>query len=123
MRADNRDALIGAARRRSHDARRRTLAAVATLSATGAHVTPTSVARQAGVSRQWLYTFDDALEAIRAAARITLSSAVPSAERSSVASLQRRLEALTDDNQRLRKRVGELEERLAVLYGELRSCQ
>jgi hypothetical protein len=39
----------------------------------------------------------------------------------SVASLHRRLEAVTDDNTRLRGRIGELEAQLAALYGELRA--
>jgi chromosome segregation ATPase len=41
----------------------------------------------------------------------------------SLASLRRRLESATDENKRLRKRVAELEARLATLYGELRLRQ
>lgn len=118
-RADNSSLLIEAARRRSHSARQRTLEAVAILAACGEAVTPTAVARRASVSRQWLYTFDEALEAIRAAnaAHHSTRSVVPPAQGPSAASLQRRVEALTDDNQRLRQRVQELEQRLAALYG------
>jgi hypothetical protein len=124
-RADNSHFLIEAARRRSHDARQRTLKAVAILTASGEAVTPTAVARRAGVSRQWLYTFDEALEAIRAATvpDPPARSVMPPSQRTSVASLQRRVEALTDDNQRLRRCVAELEQRLAALYGEWRTRQ
>jgi hypothetical protein len=97
------------------------LEAVAALAAAGEAVSPTIVARRARVSRQWLYTFDEALEAIRAADAATRTgSAVPPAQAPSAASLQRRIEALTDDNQRLRRRIQELEQRLAAMYGEWR---
>jgi hypothetical protein len=122
-RADNTSLLIEAARRRSRSARHRTLEAVAILAASGEAVTPTAVARRASVSRQWLYTFDEALDAIRAASASGRStrSVVPHAQGPSAASLQRRVEALTDDNQRLRGRVQELEQRLAALYGQWRA--
>lgn len=84
-------------------------------------MTPTAVARRAGVSRQWLYTFEEARAAIEAAQRRqTPPSSPPPSQRASTTSLQRRLEALTDDNQRLRRRVQELEDRLAAVYGEWR---
>jgi hypothetical protein len=120
-RADNSHVLIEAARRRSRSARQRTLEALAILAASGEAVTPTSVARRAGVSRQWLYTFDEALEAIRVARPADRSIGAPPGQGPSAASLQRRIEALTDDNQRLRRRVRELEQRLAGLYGQWRA--
>ena len=46
---------------------------------------------------------------------------VPPDQRPSAASLQRRVEVLTDDNQRLHERVDELEQRLAAVSGEWRS--
>jgi hypothetical protein len=64
-RADNTQFLLQAARRRSGDARKRTMQAIADLAAAGEPVTPTTVARKAGVSRQWLHTFQDARESIR----------------------------------------------------------
>ncbi len=121
--SDNSAALRAAAQRRSDLARQRTLEAIAWLVAENQVVTPTSVARRAGVSRQWLYTFDEALEAIRRAATTHPTAPVPRDQRASVASLQRRLEVLTEDNRRLRCQVGELEERLARAYGELRSVR
>ena len=121
--SDSSAALRAAAQRRSDLGRQRTLEAVAWLVAEKQVVTPTSVARRAGVSRQWLYTFDEALEAIRSAATTHPTAPVPRDQRASVASLQRRLEVLTEDNRRLRCQVGELEERLARAYGELRSVR
>lgn len=48
---------------------------------------------------------------------------VPPDQHPSAASLQCRVEVLTDDNQRLRQRVDELEQRLAAVYGEWRSAR
>jgi hypothetical protein len=122
QRADNTHLLLEASRRRSEDARCRTLKAIEALAASGAPVTPTAVARRAGVSRQWLYTFDAARQAISAANReASTQPPVPAPQRPSLASWQRRVEALTDDNQRLRQRVNELEQRLAAIYGQWRA--
>ncbi len=122
-RSDNSAALRAAAQRRSRLARQRTLEAITCLVAENQVLTPTSVARRAGVCRQWLYTFVEGLEAIRDTATTHRGAPVPRDQRASVASLQRRLEVLTEDNQRLRRQVGELEDRLARAYGELRSVR
>lgn len=121
-RADNSLLLVEAAHRRSVEARRRALDAVTALADAGLPVNPTTVARHARVSRQWLYTFDGARQAIAAVAPQVHSQpdAPPRAQRPTTASLQRRLEAVTDDNHRLRQRVRELEDRLAGLYGQWR---
>lgn len=122
-RADNTHLLLEASRMRSDQARHRTLEAIKTLAADGKPVNPTTVARQAGVSRQWLYTFEEAREAMSVANTAASSrSPLPPAQQPSTASWRRRVEALTDDNERLRQRVRELEERLAALYGQWR-CQ
>lgn len=92
---------------------------IAELTATGEPVTPTVVARKAGVSRQWLYTFTDAQQAIQAAAGAPAPP--PASPPPSQASWQRRVEALNDDNQRLRRQVKELEDLVAALYGLRRS--
>jgi hypothetical protein len=65
-------------------------------------MTPTAVARRAGLSRQWLYTFQEALEAIRAAPGGERARAIPLEQRASAASLQRRID------HRLRRRVEDL---------------
>jgi hypothetical protein len=94
--------------------------AIADLAAAGEPVTPSTVARKAGVSRQWLYTFPDAHDAIRAS---TSGSPPPLAAVAKDASWQRRVEALSDENQRLRHKVKELEGLVAKLYGLRRSEQ
>jgi hypothetical protein len=119
--ADNGHFLVEAARRRSAEARRRTMQAIADLAAAGGPVTPSAVSRKAGVSRQWLYTFAEAQQAIQAAHRVSGPS--PAGPPPGLVSWQRRVEALTDDNRRLRRKVKELEDLVAVLYGMRRSEQ
>ena len=121
--ADNSAVLRAAARRRSQSARQRTLEAIAMLTSENQAVTPTSVARRAGVSRQWLYTVAEALDAIRNAPKTGGSNAVPVEQRASVVSLRRRIEVLADENSRLRQRVEELEHRLAGAYGAMRASR
>lgn len=124
-RADNSHHLLAAAQRRASDVRRRAIAAVADIAAAGDPVTPSAVARRAGVSRQWLYTCDEAMAAMREAAggQNENTARVPPKQAASPASLQRRIEALTDDNKRLRQHAADLERRLAAVYGELRATR
>jgi septal ring factor EnvC (AmiA/AmiB activator) len=120
--ADNSRYLTQAAQRRSVDTRRRALASIEALAKDGELVTPTTVARLAGVSRQWLYTCDEVMTAIAAAQTQTPRPAPGRSGRAaSIASLKRRLEAATDTNKQLRQRVAELEAQVANLYGELRT--
>ena len=114
-------ALANATRARSEAARRRVDEAISVLTERGDAVTPTSVARAAGVSRQWLYTDTTRLAAIRL--HQTDDTTQPPGSRASRPSQLRRIELLLDDNGRLRERVAELEARVATLYGELRSRQ
>jgi hypothetical protein len=119
---DNSQHLAEAARHRSADTRRRALAAIALLTADGRQVSPTTVARHAGVSRQWLYTCHEAMDAIEAArAHSDGPTHTRPPQQASTASLRRRVELLTDDNKRLRQRVADLEAQLAILYGALRT--
>lgn len=59
MRADNTHPVIAAARRRAEQTRQRAIAALRRMDATGQRVTFDSVAREADVSRSWLYSQDD----------------------------------------------------------------
>ncbi|MGI9008002.1 MAG: DUF6262 family protein [Streptosporangiaceae bacterium] len=113
MRADNSRHIIAAARQRAEQSRQRAIAALRHMDATGQPVTFESVAKNAGVSRSWLYAQADLrpqIEHLRQRQRDTPSSPrVPSQQRASGASLLRRLEAATarirhleDDNQQLR---------------------
>ncbi|MDX3110019.1 DUF6262 family protein [Nonomuraea angiospora] len=112
MRADNTHHVVAAARRRSEQTRQRAIAALRRMDAAGQHVTFDAVARQANVSRSWLYTQDDLrteIEHLRQRHPAASSSPPPQRQRASDSSLLRRLEAATArlrrleaDNQHLR---------------------
>ncbi|MFD9442340.1 DUF6262 family protein [Streptomyces sp. NPDC060006] len=124
MRADNSQHIVDAARRRSEYTRAKAVQALRTLDAAGEPVTFETVAKQAGVSRSWLYAQPDLraeVERLRAAHHRGPVSPVPARQRTSDASLLRRLEAantrvrqLTEENRRLR-------DHLAGALGEQRA--
>ncbi|GCB52974.1 DUF6262 family protein [Streptomyces sp. NL15-2K] len=124
MRADNSQHIVDAARRRSEYTRAKAVQALRTLDAAGEPVTFETVANQAGVSRSWLYAQPDLraeVERLRAAHHRGPVSPVPARQRTSDASLLRRLEAantrvrqLTEENRRLR-------DQLAGALGEQRA--
>jgi hypothetical protein len=117
MRADNSHHVVAAARRRSQATRRRALAAVRRMSNTGLPITIEAVAREAGVSRSWLYSQPDLraeIERLRQRAQPAAGRAVPDRQRGSDTSLLRRLELgaqrireLEADNKRLRHALAE----------------
>jgi cytosine/adenosine deaminase-related metal-dependent hydrolase len=118
--------LQDAARRRSSDAIARGRAAIAELGRRGEQVTFQAVARQAGVSRQWLYTHPELraeIERARATRRVPTAPGVPAAERSSEASLRQRVESLLAENRRLRAENAELREELELAYGHQREAR
>jgi len=125
MRADNSRHLIAAARSRAAQTRQRAVAALLHLDATGQPVSVDAVARQAGVSRSWLYTQPDLRDDIQrlgvhdSAARALAT--VPGRQRASEASLLRRLQAATDRIRRLEKENGELRNSLAIALGQRRA--
>jgi hypothetical protein len=59
MPADNAHHVITAAHRRAEQTRQRAVAALRRMDATGQRITFDAVAREAGVSRSWLYAQDD----------------------------------------------------------------
>jgi uncharacterized protein DUF6262 len=121
----NTTGLVEAAERRSEWARERVRQAIARLERDGQPITFQSVARAAGVSRQFLYAADalrGELERLRAA-RLESADAVPPAQRASDASLKARNQTLLDENRRLRDEVAGLREELAGAWGELRALQ
>src|SRR6266568_1462092 len=78
MRADNTHHLIEAARHRTQQTRDRAIAALRRMNATGQRINFDAVARQAGVSRSWLYTQDDLRDEIdRMRARHHPATAAP----------------------------------------------
>jgi Family of unknown function (DUF6262) len=109
MRADNTHHLVAAAQRRAVETRERAVAALRRLERTGQPVSFEVVAREAGVSRSWLYGQQDLREAIQqlratcGGASTPASPPVPARQRASEASLRRRLEAVNAEIRRLRQ--------------------
>lgn len=127
MRADNTAALRRAAEQRHHDTVTRARAAIRRLAKTGEPITFNTVAREAGVSRAWLYADADVralIYQLRERTRTTGSPAlVPAAQRTTEAGLRRRLEAAHTRNRELAAEVADLREQVAHLQGELRAAR
>ncbi|WP_251061747.1 DUF6262 family protein [Streptomyces sp. ISL-100] len=126
MRADNSYLIVSAARRRAAATRRRAASALRRMDTTGVVITFKTVAREAGVSRSWLYNQPDLraeIERLRGRHRpVPAARPVPERQRSSDASLLRRLEAATERNQRLEAENRELRQALALALGERRTA-
>jgi hypothetical protein len=126
MRADNSHHLVAAARRRALDTQARAVRALRRLDGTGRPVSFDTVAREARVSRSWLYGQADLrAEIIRLRAHsrnLPMSPPVPVRQRASEASLRRRLEAANQQLRRLRAENQRLREELAVALGEVRTA-
>jgi Family of unknown function (DUF6262) len=116
MRADNSHHLAAATRRRSAATCKRATAALRRLDNAGTPISFDAVAREAGVSRSWLYTQPDLrteIEHLRGS-RPAGAPRIPVRQRSSDASLRSRLELAADrarqleaDNKRLRSALAE----------------
>jgi len=126
MRADNIHHLTEAARRRSQTTRRRAVAALRRMATSGLPVTIDTLAREAGVSRSWIYSQPDLraeAERLRDRPRhATGSAAVPDRQRSSDASLLRRVEVATQRIRELETDNKRLRDALAEALGERRSA-
>jgi hypothetical protein len=117
MPADNAQHVIAAARRRSQATRRRAVAALRRMDHAGQPVTVDAVAREAGVSRSWIYSQPDLraeIARLRDRRRPVSGRLVPDRQRASDASLLRRVELaaqriheLETDNKRLRQALAE----------------
>lgn len=124
MRADNSQHIVEAARRRSEYTRSKAIQALRSLDAAGEAVTFDAVAKQAGVSRSWLYGQPDLraeVERLRAAHRRAPTSPVPARQRTSDASLLRRLEAANTRVRQLTQENHRLRDQLASALGEQRA--
>jgi hypothetical protein len=125
MRADNSRHLIAAARRRAAATRKRAIAALRRMDKAGTPITVDAVAREAKVSRSWLYNQPDLrTEVERLRARHDPASTgrlVPDRQRASDASLLRRLESAAERIRRLEADNQQLREALAVALGEHRT--
>ncbi|MGW1817422.1 DUF6262 family protein [Streptomyces sp. NPDC002125] len=126
MRADNSPHLVAAARERAAATRERAIAALRRMDAAGQPVSFDAVAREAGVSRSWLYTQPDLraeINRLRERHRPASSAPqVPDQQRASEASLLRRLEVATARNRQLEAEVRELREQLARALGQQRAA-
>jgi hypothetical protein len=124
MPADNAHYLVAAARQRATATRRRAVAALRRMDTTGTAVTFETVAREARVSRSWLYNQPDLraeIERLRARHRSPATRALPDRQRASDSSLLQRLQAATERNQRLETENRELRHALALALGEQRT--
>lgn len=108
------------ARKRGDDARRRATDAIRRLDRAGTAVTFAAVAEAASVSRAWLYRAPEIRSEIERLRAKPSGSRLPSAQRSSVESYQRRIEALLEANHALRDENRRLNECLAGILGEAR---
>jgi hypothetical protein len=121
----NTTGLAKAGDRRSERAVARARQAISRLDRAGEPVSFQSVAREAGVSRQFLYSHDKLrgeIERLRAA-HLEAAEAIPAPQRAGEASLKARNQMLLDENRRLRAEVAGLREELAGAWGELRALQ
>jgi hypothetical protein len=130
MRADNTRHLLAAARQRAVETRRRAIATLRRLDATGRPVSFDTVAREASVSRSWLYSQPDLRAEIqrlrsrhRSASSTSTSPPIPARQRASEVSLRRRLEAVHAEIRRLRQENQQLREQLAWAHGEARAAR
>jgi len=115
MPPDNTARLAAAARQRHELTRAKAVRALRELDHAGTPITFDAVAHHAGVSRSWLYRQPDLrteIERLREATRRAPTPAVPAAQRTTDASLLRRLQVanernryLTEENQRLRRQL------------------
>ena len=117
MQADERAPLAVAAARRHELTRAKAIQALRELDRAGTPVTFAAVAAAGSISRSWLYTnpeLRDEIERLRQRRRSVPARAIPDRQRTSDASLLRRLDTangriheLQDDNRRLRDALAE----------------
>lgn len=116
MRADNSHLVVDAARRRRDDTRARAETALQRLRDAGGPISVARLAVEADVSRSWIYTQPHLRDQIDQSQALSLDQQpAPRANGASPASLLRRLELahrriqdLTNDNQRLREQLARI---------------
>jgi hypothetical protein len=126
MRADNSRHLVVVAQQRAEQTRTRALRALRRLDGTGTAVTFEAVAREAGVSRSWLYNQADLraqIQALRTRTRSPSPPPTPQRQAASDASLLRRLEATTERLRQLEEDNRQLREALAESLGTARTAR
>jgi hypothetical protein len=123
MRADNSQHVIAAARQRSQATKRRAVAALRRIDNAGSPVNFDVVAREANVSRSWLYNQPDLraeIERLRGRQRPATRS-IPDRQRATDASLRQRLQVATDRIRQLETDNHRLRHALAEALGERRA--
>ena len=121
----NTSGLAQAAEERRQRALDRARKALRRLERAGEPISFQAVAREAGVSRPFLYSqaqLRGEIERLRAA-HLEATDTIPTAQRASEPSLKARNQMLLDENRRLRVEVAGLREELAGAWGELRTLQ
>jgi hypothetical protein len=123
MRSDNTAPIIAAARRRRELTRAKAIRALRELGQAATPVTFEAVARQAGVSRSWLYAQPDIRTEIQRLrdATTTPAPAVPARQRASDASLRSRLATVQARNRELASENQRLRQQLAYALGDRRA--
>ena len=121
------DPLSEAAARRHELTRARAVQALRELERAGGPVTFARVAREAGISRSWLYTQPDISSQIRRLRGKTdgagFAGAIPASQRATDASLRARLAAALDRNKQLADENARLRRQLARALGDQRSAR
>jgi hypothetical protein len=114
-----------AAVRKHEAALQRAAGALRDLGAAGEKINFQTVARAAGVSRQWPYKQQQLRAEIERLSDTSATSAprVPSAQRASDASLRQRNRGLLEENARLRAENTRLKHELALAYGQQREAR
>ena len=122
----NTTGLADAAEQRHGRALDRARHAIRHLELTGEPISFQAVARQAGVSRQFLYTVEELrreIHRLRAEHLGNDHTAIPATQRASEASLKARNQMLLDENRRLKGEIAGLRDELASAWGELRALR
>ena len=122
----NTTGLVDAAERRRERALERGRQAIRRLQRAREPVSFQAVAREAGVSRQYLYTAGELraeIERLRSEHLEGGDTPLPAAQRASDASLRTRNQLLLDENRRLRAEIAGLRDELAGAWGELRALR
>jgi hypothetical protein len=123
MRADNAHHLASAARQRAEQTRAKALRALTSLDERGHNVTFDAVAREAGISRSWLYSQPDIrahIDHLRTQRPSPPPAPPPQRQRASNNSLMHRLEATTERLRHLEAENRELHHALAEALGQAR---
>jgi len=127
MRADNTAHLRAATRRRSERTRDQALAALRRLDAAGAPITFQALAREADVSRSWIYNQTDLRTEIQRLRRdrqpLDPARTTPERQRASADSLLRRLQGATERIVRLEHENQDLRATLARALGANRTAR